>query len=259
MAAAVLVPVIAAGFYLRTGAPHLPDVPLRDRIAHATENNDFAGMVAQVEEHLKANPTDRQGWEVLAPAYRRMNRFDDSARAFSQAINLGGRTPDNLADMGEMITMGNEGMVTAEANAAFAEALKLDQKHPKARYYAALALRQEGKTDEAVAAWKALLDDSPADAPWRSMVDRDIAEVAAKDMSPDDQQAMIRGMVDGLEERLKSDGNDLEGWQRLMNARKVLGEMDKAKAAYEAAKAVFKDKPDALASLDELARSLSIE
>jgi cytochrome c-type biogenesis protein CcmH len=258
-AAIIAVPLIALSLYLREGAPFLPDVPLRERIAHATENNDFVAMVARVEQHLKEKPDDRQGWQVLAPAYRRMQRFDDAARAYERLVVLGDNEPNTLADLGEMIVYANEGMVTAEAAKAFAAALDRDAKNPKARYFAALALKQEGKAGAAVAAWKALLADSPADAPWRPMVDKEIAAVATEAMKPEDRDTMIRGMVDGLEAKLEANGDDLEGWQKLINARKVLGEMDKAKAAYDRAKAVFKDRPEALASLDELARSLSIQ
>ncbi len=259
LAAAIAVPVVAGLLYMRTGAPNLPDVPLRERIALATQSNDFVAMVAQVENHLKQNPSDVQGWRVIAPAYKRMNRFEDAARAYERLIEIGGASPDDYADLGEMIVFGNEGMVTVVASKAFDEALKRDKAQPKARYYAALALRQEGKGNEAVLAWKALLDDSPADAPWRAMVDKEIAAVSAEAMTPEDRQAMIRGMVDGLEQRLKTDGSDLDGWRKLINARSVLGEMEKAKAAYEAARSLFNGKPEALASLDELARNLNIQ
>ncbi len=54
---------------------------------------------------------------------------------------------------------------------------------------------------------------------------------AAKDMSDADRNAMIRGMVDRLATRLKQNGDDVEGWLRLVRAYMVLGERDKAKSA----------------------------
>ena len=54
---------------------------------------------------------------------------------------------------------------------------------------------------------------------------------AAKDMSEGDRNTMIRGMVDRLATRLKDNGNDVEGWLRLVRAYMVLGERDKAQAA----------------------------
>ena len=70
---------------------------------------------------------------------------------------------------------------------------------------------------------------------------------------------MIRGMVDGLEARLKSEPADLEGWQRLIRARAVLGEMDKARGAYIAAKEQFKSDAQATAALAQSAKQLGID
>jgi tetratricopeptide (TPR) repeat protein len=61
---------------------------------------------------------------------------------------------------------------------AFKEALKLEPKQPAARFFSGLAYKQEGKTREALQTWKALLDDSPADAPWRAGLEREIADLS---------------------------------------------------------------------------------
>ena len=57
------------------------------------------------------------------------------------------------------------------------------------------------------------------------------------------------------------DGNsrDLEGWQRLIRARAVLGEMDKARAAYTSAQKQFKTDSQAMAALAQSAKQLGIE
>ena len=82
---------------------------------------------------------------------------------------------------------------------------------------------------------------------------------AGQNMKPKDREAMIRSMVEDLEARLATDGNDIEGWQRLIRARVVLGEMEKAKTAYGRAREHFGGKPDALAALDATAKELKIE
>lgn len=270
--AAAVIPAIALPLYLHFGSPHLRDVPLSERLASAVENNDFEALVAKVEVHLAANPNDVQGWSVLAPAYKRMQRYGDAAAAYETLLRLSRPTADLYADYAEMLVFANEGMVTADAAKAFGEALKLDSTHPAARFFSGLAFKQEGKTEEALATWKALLADTPPDAGWRAGLEQEIAGLsgakapalseeqiaATKDMSDTDRQSMIRSMVEGLEARLQSSGDDIEGWQRLIRARVVLGEMDKAKTAYLTAKVRFKDKPDVVAALDELAQSLKI-
>jgi cytochrome c-type biogenesis protein CcmH len=62
---------------------------------------------------------------------------------------------------------------------------------------------------------------------------------AAQGMKPADQQAMIRGMVDGLAEKLKANPRDEQGWLRLMRARQVLGDGPAARAARDQALAAF--------------------
>lgn len=54
---------------------------------------------------------------------------------------------------------------------------------------------------------------------------------AAQEMTAEDRDAMIRGMVQRLADRLKDNPDDLAGWQRLEKAYRVLGETAKADAA----------------------------
>ncbi len=61
----------------------------------------------------------------------------------------------------------------------------------------------------------------------------------AQQQSPEDQQAMINGMVEGLEQRLADHPRDAEGWVWLMRSRMVLGQPDRARAAYQRALAAF--------------------
>jgi len=56
---------------------------------------------------------------------------------------------------------------------------------------------------------------------------------AAKTMSEDDQQAMIRGMVEGLAERLENEPDDIEGWRMLARSYDVLGEPGKAAEVHQ--------------------------
>ena len=78
--------------------------------------------------------------------------------------------------IGEAIARGAGERVTPEAKAAFERALAIDPKHVRARFYLAMGLGEEGRKDEAIAAWKALIAEAPADAPW---LERARAELAA--------------------------------------------------------------------------------
>lgn len=272
LAAAGFIPLVSLAIYLAVGAPARPDVPLKQRLDSAIANNDFVALMARAEAHLAETPDDVRGWEVLAPLYRKSERYADAARAYSNILRLSAPRSELYADYGEMLVLANNGLVPGEATQAFAEALKLDPKLPKARFYAGLALKENGKTAEALALWQALLADTGPTDSWRSVLEAQIASLspaaptlsddqiaAAQSMKSEDREKMIRGMVDGLEARLKSAPSDLEGWQRLIRARAVLGEMDKARAAYETARAQFKADSQAMATLAQSAKQLGIE
>ena len=66
------------------------------------------------------------------------------------------------------------------------------------------------------------------------------------DLNPAQRQAMIRGMVERLAERLRRDGSDVEGWLRLVRSYMVLGEPDKARAAVDDARRALAGDPTKL-------------
>jgi cytochrome c-type biogenesis protein CcmH len=285
--ALVLVPGLAAAAYAVNGRPDMPAAPLADRLDQAVERGDFPAMVARVEQHLQANPEDANGWAVLGPAYLRLGRDADAANAYTRLLQIRGPNADAFADLGEALVAANDGLVSAQARTAFDEALKLNAMQPKARFYRTLADEQTGDRGKALEGWKALLADTPADAAWKDAVEQRIAALenpasaqpapapppdtvadapglpagseAIQQLPPDQQQAMIRGMVDRLDERLKAEGGDLGEWLRLARARAVLGERDRAVAALDTAADRFKNDAVALAQIDEARRTLGLD
>ncbi len=258
--AALLVPLAALAVYGRHGSPGLPDVPLAGRLANAEQAGDFEALVAKVERHLADNPADLKGWQVLAPAYKRLARWSDAAHAYGRILDLAPASPETIADFGEMTVYASEGMVTAEARRAFAEAVTRDGRQPKARFFLAMALAQEGKREEALAAYRGLLADTPAEASWRAALEAEIAALAGQAAEASgDQSEMIRTMVDGLEARLRTDPADLEGWLKLIRSRTVLKEEDRARLALAEARSHFAGDASALAALDGIARELNLQ
>jgi cytochrome c-type biogenesis protein CcmH len=81
---------------------------------------------------------------------------------------------------------------------------------------------------------------------------------AAGTAPPADQNAMIRGMVDGLAARLEQSPRDAEGWIKLMRSRVVLGETGRAKQALERALTVFDNAPQERGLITAAARELGI-
>jgi cytochrome c-type biogenesis protein CcmH/NrfG len=76
---------------------------------------------------------------------------------------------------------------------------------------------------------------------------------------PHQSNAAIRGMVDGLADRLESSPRDIEGWTSLMRSRVVLGEREVAATAFRKALDVFKDDAEAAAKIMAAAVELGLK
>ena len=277
--ALIVVPVLAATLYVRWGSPQLPGAPLAGRQDAPLPQRSLESMVAQVESHLEKNPDDGEGWQVIAPVYMRQGRFNDAVRARANAVRLLGGSATREADLGEAQVAAANGVVTADAKATFERALKADAANPKARYFTGLAAEQDGRPEEAAHIWRGMLEAAPANAAFRPLVVQSLARVerkgvepkaaqpgptqedinAARDLTPDQRQEMIRGMVDRLAERLKADSSDFEGWLRLVRAYAVMGDKEKAREAARSARNTIGDDADKKKRLDDLAKGLGIE
>ena len=276
---AVLVPLGAISIYLVHGSPKLPDRPYEARAAERAVTNAQGGLdpdktVAALQARLKAEPRSVEGWVLLARAQAGRQHWQESADAYRHALTLANGRTDIAAAYAEMLVMAADGIVTPTAKDALDAVVADDPKNPSARYYLALAKAQGGDVKGAIADWQALLAEAPADAPWAATVRQRIADTAktaglpvpapagapassgpspddvaaAAQLSPEQRNEMIRGMVARLAARLKDAPDDLQGWLHLGRAYDVLKEPDKAADAYAQAAKLKPADPDILAS-----------
>jgi cytochrome c-type biogenesis protein CcmH len=290
LAGLVLVPIGATALYMALGSPQMPGQPLAGRLQAVHQDRSIQSLIAQVEKHLERNPNDARGYEVVAPVYLRMGRFADAVNARRKLLQLAGETAERQADLGEALAAAGKGIVTVEAKTAFERALALDPNDLKAKFFIGVAAEQDGDRHQAAAIWTGMLKDAPAGAPWVPMVREALTRVggtppaiasapsapamppiagapgpsaadvaAAGGMSEKDRGDMIRGMVARLAGKLKEDGNDLAGWQRLLRAYMVLGERDKAQTAAADAKKALASDPDKLRQIGDTIKSMGLE
>ncbi len=268
------VPLLAAALYSEIGGNGLPDVPREQRLAAAETTNDWEALIARVEQQLEKNPDDLQGWQLLAPNYLSMGRYNDAARAMGRIAEISGPTAEIFANMAEALVAENKGLMTERSIAIIAEALKLDGGHPKALYYHGIGLAQEGKTAEAKATFTKLLAAAPPGAKWTASIIDELNKLqpsstapkisgeqmeAARELSPEERTSMIRDMVEGLDKKLTLNPDDIAGWLRLIRARTVLNEGEKAQVALSAARTTFATKTDELKALNNLAIELNLK
>jgi cytochrome c-type biogenesis protein CcmH len=288
-AAIVLLPVGAGAVYLSLGSPGLVSVSMNAATDRQPLPAGIEHTVAEVETYMESNPRNGRGWELLAPVYLRLGRFDDAVRARRNALEIFGPDAAHLGDLGEAMVMASGGVVTAEAKSLFERANAADPEDVMAQYYLGLSAKQDGRRDEAEKRWRALVSRAGEGAEWLPLVKDALARIdekgpsavvaapasgaakaapkgpsarevaAAAQLAPAERNGMIEGMVARLAQKMAENGADVEGWLRLIKAYSVLGERDKALAAAANARSALAGNSDNLRRIGELAKELGLE
>lgn len=281
LVAVISVPLVSWGLYAEIGSPELPAEPLAARLERKPTQNSIQELLARVESHLEAHPDDGRGWDVLAPVYLRIGAFEKAVTAYRNAIRLLGPTAQRQTGLGEAITAEAGGNVTPDAAAAFTDAAKLDGSAIDPRFFLASSLAQQGKFDEAEAAFKALEPLAAKDERWQTQIASALGEIAkrrqgeasaaspgptaadvaaASQMTGEQRQSMIEGMVAKLDAHLKTEPGDVEGWKRLLRSYVVLGQEDKARDALARGSAALASAAgaDARSGFEDFAKGLGV-
>jgi cytochrome c-type biogenesis protein CcmH len=253
---------------------------------------DAEALVKRLEDRLAANPDDSDGWRVLGWSYYNIGRYEDSVKAYRRAVDLQKENPALKALLGEAMVKAADGTVTHEAGAVFDEVLAIDANDERARYFKGIAKAQAGDNQGALDEWIALYKAAPAEAEWTGdlrarieelaqssgidlgdrLGDKKLADAAppstpgpnaqdienAKQLSTQDQQAMVRGMVERLASRLETSPEDAEGWIMLIRSRMVLNQPDEARAALERATKVFSGTPETQTRITKAAQAMGV-
>lgn len=234
----------------------------------------FLDLMEKLRAAVAERPGDARGLALLArneAALGNLEAAETAQRALLDALG-DQATAEDHASLAELMIRRAGGYVSPEAESRLVEALRRDPANGPARYYSGLMFLQIGRPDQTYRIWRPLLYQSPPDAPWVAPIRDQIEEVAAlagvrftlpeaapgpdaaaiaaaEDMSPEDRQAMIRGMVDQLSDRLSTQGGPAADWARLIASLGVLGETDRARAVWTEAQQRFADRP---ADLDQV-------
>jgi cytochrome c-type biogenesis protein CcmH len=251
-AVALFVLGIGGGVYWMVGQPRLAQ---RDARGLKNDERDVRALIPPLIKRVRATPNDDKAWRYLASAYMSANDPANAAKALAKVIELTGKSDPVLdAAYGESLVLANDGAVPSEAEAAFQAALQVDPRSAPARFYLGLARAQHRDNNAALAYWRSLLEDIPANSSLHQVLVNRMAMLASQTGAV--PQGGPQAMVAQLAARLKANPNDALGWVRLINAYTVLGEMDKARAALASARRAFAGNKDAQTAFDTIARQI---
>ena len=277
VAAAIIVPLTAAGYYSFAGSPKIASIAFADRQDELEEQRRIEDLTRRLADQLQNDPGGGalEGWMLLGQTYVRMGRNVDAANAFETASLKEDADSVVFSMLAEALIFAEQGVVTPKAELAIDQAITLDPQNPAGTYYKALALSQKGEGIEAHDMLTERLNNADGFAPWMetfvvraNIIAEDIGREpmslaqfapmmagnaprptaedveAASEMSAEDQNEFIRSMVARLADRLNETPDDIDGWMRLGNAYKVLNEIDSSIEAYSKAQLLLRELPE---------------
>ncbi|HEX7335036.1 MAG TPA: c-type cytochrome biogenesis protein CcmI [Pyrinomonadaceae bacterium] len=163
-------PLVAIIFYLNIGSPKAVEGP---PAATASQSGPFAGQertqeqiaanVEKLAERLKSNPSDAEGWVMLARSYSSMEKFGEAAGAYAKATELKPNDADLWVDYAFATAMASGRNLEGKPMELIQQALKIDPENAKALQLAGSAAFQARDYNKAIEYWNRVLKQVPAD------------------------------------------------------------------------------------------------
>jgi cytochrome c-type biogenesis protein CcmH len=238
---------------------------------------EFTALMDKLRAAVTQRPDDAMGLELLARNESSLGNYQAAYEAQTKLLALldQSASPDQHLFAAQILIAQAQGYVSPDAEAHLIDVLRRAPDNGMARYLTGLMFAQNGRPDRAFELWQPLILEGPENAPWVEAASADIETAAALagipfempeipgpsaedmaaagEMTAEDQQAMIEGMVGQLEARLLAEGGSVEEWLRLINALQVLNQTERGTAALRAAEAALAADPAGLQSVRDAA------
>ena len=186
IAIAVLVPVGSLAFYLSLGTPQgiESQQPRGDTAVAAEQNPSVEAMVDALAAKLASDPSDGEGWLLLARSLVVLERFDQAIAGFERAHAILGESPDLLVDWAEAEAGLAGNRFPPSALDRIDRAVELNPNHEKALWLGGFAAAQSGRMDTAIARWEQLRAQQEPGSREESVVAEVLARVRGESVTP---------------------------------------------------------------------------
>jgi len=141
---------------------------------------DVEKMVSEFAAKMEKDPTNLQGWAMLARSYRVMGRIPDAIKAYERAGSYINNQPELLADYADLLAANANGNFSGKPHQLIAQALKLDPNNFLALWLAGSDAFSTNQFALAVQTWEKLAKQLPPQSDEARAVMNSIAEARAK-------------------------------------------------------------------------------
>ena len=173
----LFVTVLSASFYFSLGdATRIAEKNTQQPMTQ----DGVEKMVAQFAAKMEQDPTNLQGWVMLARSYRILGRNAEAAKAYERAGNFIDSDPQLLADYADVLASNANGSFAGKPLKLINQALKLDPNNLMALWLSGTASYAAGNYKAAVQTWEKLAQQLPPGTEDARSIEASIADARAK-------------------------------------------------------------------------------
>lgn len=162
-------PLVAVIFYINVGNPQsIGNEAAVSAPAKATgpapperSQEQIEANVAALAKRLQSNPSDAQGWTMLARSYSSMEKFGEAAGAYAKATELTPNNADLWAEYAFAAAMAGGKSLEGRPTELIEKALKVDPENAKALQLAGSAAFEAKDYKKAIDYWERVLKRVP--------------------------------------------------------------------------------------------------
>ena len=177
---ATLFPIAVIALYLILGSPNYLSTEGQPVTTDTSARSPDA-LLAELKLRLEQNPTDREGWAILANAMMSLGNYAQAVGAYEKLYALTGDDAEVLVGYADALAMLEGGTLNERITALLDRALKIDPEQPQALWLAGMAAEARGDLPGALEHWHrlkpALHADPQAQSELQALIDR-VTELA---------------------------------------------------------------------------------
>ncbi|NUT01560.1 MAG: tetratricopeptide repeat protein [Sphingomonas sp.] len=166
----------AAG-YAVVGRPNLPSS------SRSAEQREPPIPLTELRHAFFGNFGSTEHWLLISESYARRGQTREAAGILQSAVREHPGDPTLWIGLGNALA-DHAGTLTPASELAFRRAQELAPNYPAPRFFYGLALARSGDAKEAVALWRQILAEAPADASWRPFVEDALAALEGPQTKP---------------------------------------------------------------------------
>lgn len=163
----ILVPLVVILLYQQLGSPEILARLASNESAselHHQGETKMDELLAKLEEKLKLNPDNPEGWFILGRSYMTENKYDKAVWALEETIKRLPNNPTIMVTLADALTMANGGKFTPRSEELLHKAQSIDPSNAISFWLLGMAYYERGRFTDAISQWRGampLLQDSP--------------------------------------------------------------------------------------------------